>query len=142
MIKKSFTYLGSVVMGLVLLCTAQVSAQTTVSFSSSATGVLMGDGNYNGTEGSMTAKTIAVAGIPAGAVVNSIVLKTNIGHTWVGDMTLKLKAPDAKILALMSRAGLAEPDDGTTFTCCGSSSDLLDADTFAARREALLAALG
>ena len=129
MIKKSFTYLGSVVMGLVLLCTAQVSAQTTVSFSSSATGVLMGDGNYNGTEGSMTAKTIAVAGIPAGAVVNSIVLKTNIGHTWVGDLTLKLKAPDAKILALMSRAGLAEPNDGTTFTCCGSSSDLVIGNT-------------
>ena len=86
------------------------------------------DDGYDGTVASMACITIAG---PTGEVI-SVEAEINMEHTWVGDLTYKVVAPDSTTLTLMSRPGLAEPaDDGSD--CCGDSSDLRLADTLTFR---------
>ena len=102
-------------------------AQVTQTFTSAAGSTAIVDNAYDGTQASMASKTVTVAGIPAANTLNKIIVKTKIAHTWAGDLTIKLKAPDGKVLALMSRPGLADVGDTGT-DCCGSSSDFVAAN--------------
>ena len=44
--------------------------------------------------------TLNVSGIPAGAVISEVSVTLNLTHTYVGDMSVNLKAPNGKILNL------------------------------------------
>lgn len=68
----------------------------------------------------MVSDGISASGIPASTVTN-IEVDITASHTWVGDLVIKLQAPDGTILGLMSRPGFSEPgDDGTG--CCGTNA--------------------
>ena len=47
------------------------------------------------------ASPVTVAGIPAGAVINSVNIKFNITHTYDGDLVINLKAPNGNVLNLV-----------------------------------------
>ncbi len=77
------------------------------------------DDGYDGTLASMAC--VSFSGF--NGVVTDMSATLAIDHTWVGDLVIKVVAPDNTVLTLMSRPGLAETaDDGTG--CCGDSSDL------------------
>jgi subtilisin-like proprotein convertase family protein len=59
--------------------------------------------------------TLAVAGIPAGAVITNITVNTNIQHTYVADLELVLRAPNGRILNLSNLLGGAN-GPGANFT--------------------------
>ena len=71
------------------------SAPVTSTFSSGAISVLVPDANLAGAN-----NTIAVSGIPPGAIINSISVKITLPHTFVGDLDMVLKAPNGSILNL------------------------------------------
>lgn len=110
MTMKKFNWVNSIFMlCLLCLCGTQGNAQT-FTFTSAAS-VAIPDDAYDGTEGSMASMPLTVAGIPGAGVIGSMKLSANIGHTWPGDLTIKLKAPGGQILALVSRMGLIEAVD-------------------------------
>lgn len=85
--------------------------------------VAITDDTYNGTLGSMQAISIDVSG--EGPVLTDIDVILDISHTWLGDLTIKLQAPNGAVVFLVSRAGFAEPaDDGSG--CCGLNIDLFN----------------
>jgi subtilisin-like proprotein convertase family protein len=98
-----------------------VPAFATGSYTNSTAG-MMADDTYNGTLGSMFARSVTVpAGEPGGDIVAGVQLTIDMSHTWVGDLTIKLQGPGG-LVAVMSRPGFAETgDDGNG--CCGSSND-------------------
>jgi hypothetical protein len=82
------------------------------------------DAAYNGTEASMASIPITVAGLTPGANFGNVSVSVNMGHTWIGDLVIKLKRPDGTTITLLSRPGLAETvDDGND--CCGTNGDLI-----------------
>ena len=87
------------------------STSTTVSFLSGQINIPIGDNNPSGTAPS----TLNVAGIPAGATISSISVTLNITHTYVGDMSINLKAPNGQILNL-DRNLTATGNPGANFT--------------------------
>jgi subtilisin-like proprotein convertase family protein len=107
--------------------TAQPAAAERLTGLDSNTVVSIPDDGYNGTLASMAASVIDTGtAVPAGHVVTSVRVYVGIDHTWVGDLTIKLRSPEGTILTLMSRprGDLADPggDDGSTTG--GDSSDL------------------
>jgi len=77
------------------------------------------DNGYDGTLASMACFNVAG---PSG-IITDMSATVAIDHTWIGDLVIKVVAPDNTVLTLMSRPGFAETaDDGTG--CCGDSSDL------------------
>lgn len=82
------------------------------------------DDGYDGSIASMAC--ISIAG--PGGIITDLNAEITMEHSWVGDLTYKVVAPDNTTLTLMSRPGMAaSPDDGTG--CCGDSSDLRSTDT-------------
>lgn len=120
--KKSFLS-SFFLLGMILL-TSVVTAQTTFTFTSSPN-VAIPDDAYNGTLGSMASSSITATGVYNNPITN-IELDVQIGdangHTWVGDLIIKLQAPDGTILAVMSRPGLADVGDNGA-DCCGDGDD-------------------
>ncbi|MCB0592214.1 MAG: proprotein convertase P-domain-containing protein, partial [Saprospiraceae bacterium] len=107
------------------LCGTQGYAQT-FTFNNAGS-VAIPDNAYNGTLASMANLPLSVSGVPNNGTA-VVTISVRIGHTWAGDLTAKLVAPDGKVLALMSRPGYIESaDDGNG--CCGSLSDFLIANT-------------
>ncbi len=107
---------------LLLFCGTASFAQTTYGPFSASPGIVAPDDGYNGTLTSMASSGIAVSGVAGTAI--DISVDVNMDHTWVGDIVLKLGAPDGSILTLVSRPGYAETvDDGTG--CCGTATDWL-----------------
>jgi subtilisin-like proprotein convertase family protein len=45
--------------------------------------------------------SVNVSGIPAGVVVQNIGIKLNLNHTWVGDISLNLRAPNGQTINLI-----------------------------------------
>ncbi len=80
-----------------LSLTNSLSAPTTVTFNAS-TGLPLAipDNTPNG-----VSNTIAVSGIPAGAVITNVGVRFNMTHTWVGDMVFNLRAPNTQTLNLV-----------------------------------------
>jgi subtilisin-like proprotein convertase family protein len=70
----------------------------TVTVNSGAINVPIPDGTNVAATSNLT-----VAGIPANATITDVKVNMNINHTWVGDVNVNLKAPNAAILDLVSR---------------------------------------
>ncbi|WP_367392944.1 proprotein convertase P-domain-containing protein [Lewinella sp. LCG006] len=118
------TWLGSLAMACLtlFLFTGQVVAQVATDTWAGNINLAPLDADYDGTLGTMASQSVTIAGIPAGTTITDIQVDLGFDHTWVGDLTIKLQAPDGTIFGLMSRPGLAEAaDDGTD--CCGDSSN-------------------
>ncbi|MCB0638309.1 MAG: proprotein convertase P-domain-containing protein, partial [Lewinella sp.] len=77
-------------------------------------------GCVEGIEDLNTAATLTanISGIPAEATILDIEVSLDIQHTWVGDLTILLEAPDGSTVPLLSGPG------ASTSTGCGDSSDL------------------
>lgn len=85
-----------------------------------AGGVAIPDDGYDGSIGSMQCMNVA----GPGGIVASLSVDLAMEHTWVGDLVVKVVAPNNTISTVMSRPGLLEPaDDGTD--CCGNRADLV-----------------
>ncbi len=72
------------------------------------------DGNDGfGTDAGMACSTINTATVlPAGRAVYNTTVNVNINHTWIGDLTIKLRSPGGTILTLLNRPGSTAPDNG------------------------------
>ncbi|HGG57931.1 MAG TPA: hypothetical protein ENK31_09070, partial [Nannocystis exedens] len=85
------------------------------------------DNGYDGTLGSMACTPIEI--LDPGdefKIFNDLTLEIAMSHTWVGDLTIKVAAPDDSIVTVLSRPDFAEAaDDGTG--CCGDSANLVTA---------------
>ncbi|MGN6531536.1 MAG: beta strand repeat-containing protein [Ginsengibacter sp.] len=68
------------------------------------------DANSSGNPGTLT-NSIAVSGIPAGAVINSVTVNFSITHPYDYDLVLNLKAPNGKVLNLVNQDG---PNPGSS----------------------------
>lgn len=97
------------------------------------------DDAYNGSLASMAQHSIIVPAQPPSAnIIDDVNVTIAMRHTWVGDLTIKLGAPDGTIITLLNRPFLVTPDNGTG--CCGRSDNFLvtlpitydDAATFSA----------
>ena len=66
-----------------------------------------GDGNDGfGTDAGMACSTInTTAVIPSGRVVSAVSANVQLTHTWIGDLTIKLRSPDGNILTILNRPG-------------------------------------
>ncbi len=82
------------------LLTALSAAPGSVSVSSGPITVAIPDGNAAGVSTPLT-----VSGVPATAVGTSASVTFNITHTWDGDLTLFLKAPNNNVLNLVNARG-------------------------------------
>ena len=87
---------------IVPLTLTNASAPSTVTFTNN-TPLLIPDGAVAG-----VFSTINVSGIPAGAIITNVSIKLNITHTYVGDLEISVKAPNAVIMNL-----IGELDGGT-----------------------------
>jgi cysteine-rich repeat protein len=85
------------------------------------------DDLYNGTLASMACVSVAMPQVNGCAsTVTSVRVELGMTHTWVGDLVIKLVAPDGTIVTLMSRPGFFEAaDDGTSGP--GNNADLVNA---------------
>jgi hypothetical protein len=94
------------------------------------------DGKYNGTLGSMACVELEVAD-DAINFVEDARLTVAMDHTWLGEVTIKLVAPDGKILTALARTGDpmgALPDSSED--CCGDDSNFSAANPFTLRDSA------
>lgn len=71
---------------------------TTALFNSGAINVAIPEGAFPNPPATAATNTVAVAGIPANAVVSNIAVKLNITHAYVGDVIAVLKAPNGQII--------------------------------------------
>ena len=66
------------------------------------------DANSNG-----TTSLISVSGIPTNLTISNISVTFNITHTWVGDLSINLIAPNGNSLNLVGRLDNTQGDNGT-----------------------------
>ena len=72
------------------------------------------DDGYNGAISSMACSTInTTSSVAPNTLVASASVSVNPDHTWIGDLTIKLRAPDGKVLTILNRPGSTAPDNGT-----------------------------
>jgi subtilisin-like proprotein convertase family protein len=90
------------------------------SFCYAGTPIPIPDDAYNGTLASMVSATVTIPTV--GTVTNIQVTNLAISHTWVGDLTIKLKSPSGTIVTLLNRPGSTAPDDGTDAPAGDSSN--------------------
>ncbi len=69
------------------------------------------DATYDGTLASAASSSLLVTGQNPGTIT-SVRVGVGIDHDWVGDLTLKLQAPDGSLLFLLNRPGLVSSMDG------------------------------
>lgn len=121
------TFLALVLTGLGLAARPQPVTARSISAQSSPNAAIP-DNGYDGTLGSMLSSTVSTTAlIPAGHVAVFVSLDLGIDHTWVGELTVKLRSPTGNLLTVLERpAGdAANPlgDDGTGSG--GDNSDVL-----------------
>jgi subtilisin-like proprotein convertase family protein len=66
-------------------------------------GIAIPEDTYDGTMSTMATDVINTSSLPAGLVVTDIKVQVVVAHTWVGDLTIKLRSPSGTILALIER---------------------------------------
>ena len=85
------------------------------------------DNTYDGTLDSMGCAEVEVVGpmgVCGGINIVDVTVELGLNHTWVGDLVVKLEAPDGTVVPLMSRPGVDEPtDDGQNEGGSGDSSN-------------------
>jgi subtilisin-like proprotein convertase family protein len=70
------------------------------------------DNGYNGQITSMVSDTMDASSIPLDHVVTDVSLGIWMSHSWVGDLTIKLRSPDGTVLTVLERPqgdGAANP---------------------------------
>ena len=92
------------------LSLTNASSPTTAVFPSGTVNITIPDGNVTGIN-----HTIAVAGIPAGAVVSRIGVRLNITHGYVADLEIVVRAPNGNRLNLCDLIG-GQNNPGANFT--------------------------
>jgi truncated hemoglobin YjbI len=83
------------------------------------------DGAYDGTLNSMFCHEFVLPNDPIDGLefYSDATLTMGVDHTWLGDLTLKVQSPAAKILTVFNRpGGPVLPDNGSS--CCGDNSNL------------------
>lgn len=90
-----------------MLTLTNASSPATVTFNSTGA-VAIPDNSAAG-----TTSTIAVAGIPAGAVVTNVSVTLNISHTFVGDLDINLRAPNGNNINLVGALDNGTGGNGT-----------------------------
>jgi subtilisin-like proprotein convertase family protein len=83
--------------------------------------VAITDDAYNGMFASMSSLPLVVPNV--GVLSKVTVTGLALDHTWVGDLTIKLRSPSATIVTLMSRPGVLEATDNGT-AIGGDSSNM------------------
>lgn len=82
-------------------------------YTNTTTGSIPDDGYVGGFGGAgQLCRAITVAS-PTSATVVGNYIDTNLSHTWVGDLTMKLRSPSTATLTVLNRPGSTAPDDGT-----------------------------
>ncbi len=81
------------------------------------------DDKYNGKLDSMLCVDIAVADDGLN-FVNDVRLKVGMDHSYVGDVTIKVVSPDAKVLTALGRPSNEPPLADTGVPCCGYPANL------------------
>ena len=92
------------------LSITNASSPSTAVFPSGTINIPILDGNVTGIN-----HTIAVAGIPAGAVVSNIGVRLNIRHDYVADLEIVVRAPNGNRLNLCDLIG-GQNNPGVNFT--------------------------
>ena len=82
------------------------------------------DDGYMGTLASMASDTINASALPVGHVVTDITVEMAINHSWIGDLTVKLRSPDQTVLTILNRPASTAPDDGTDSPPGGDNANL------------------
>jgi subtilisin-like proprotein convertase family protein len=88
---------------------------TSASVVGASPNIAIPDDGYIGGFGGMgqACSTINTAGVlPAGSTANGIYLDVDINHTWVGDLTIKLRSPSNTIFTVLNRPGSNAADNG------------------------------
>lgn len=97
-----------------LAAAAPAAAQNQVFSTGPRLNVVIPDGIYKGTRGTMGCSTLDIPSTFAGKV-SDISLSFQIDHTYVSDLTMKLYNPEGREVTLLSRPGIDElADDGST----------------------------
>lgn len=65
-----------------------------------------------GTGGAVCSSINLTPVVPSGVVVSNVSANVTITHTWIGDLTIKLVAPNGAILTLLNRPGSTAADNG------------------------------
>jgi truncated hemoglobin YjbI len=91
------------------------------------------DGDYDGSLATMRCVDVDV---PSDGLdfVEDVRLTVAMDHTWIGDVTIKLIAPDGKLLTVLSRPG--DPDGvlpDSSADCCGDDSNFKNTAPFTFR---------
>ena len=92
------------------LSITNASSPSTSVYPSGTVNITIPDGNVTGIN-----NTIAVAGIPAGAVVSNIGVRLNITHGYVADLEIVVRAPNGNRLNLCDLIG-GQNNPGANFT--------------------------
>ncbi len=104
------------------LATSAHAGLTTNWASASNLNLELMDGAYDGSVESMSAHTIGVAELGA-ELITDVNVTIAMDHTFVGDLTIKLRSPQGTMVTLLNRPGLpGVPDDGSIIG--GDSSNL------------------
>ena len=61
--------------------------------------------------------------LPDGAIINDFTLTMDLSHTWIGDVSGQLTAPNGTVVTLFSRPGLGGLVFTPCGTCCGFAAD-------------------
>lgn len=83
------------------------------------------DESYNGSVATMTCATMDLPD-QGFTEVREVTIALGLQHTWVGDLVIKAVSPQGTETTLLSRPGLAEPEDSSTeFSSDGDSANLV-----------------
>jgi subtilisin-like proprotein convertase family protein len=80
--------------------------------------------------GGILLTTIPSGALPAGAVIDDIVVELDMTHSWLGDLSATIETPDGNKVTIFARPGIGggpiNPDDNTYFCdgCCGFNNGL------------------
>ena len=111
-------------MGLSLAAVIAPAVSAASSSFNSAPGLPIPDNGYNGTLASMASDTINASAIPPSNIVTDVTVTVAVTHTWVGDLTIKLRSPSGTTLALVERP----QGDGATNNTGDSGADAPSGD--------------
>lgn len=113
--KRVFT--AGLVLGMGLVIALEVSeparADTITSASTAAAlNLAIPDDAYSGALATMTPSTITVTVAGNERSISGVDVTLSLDHTFVGDLTIKLKSPSGTIVTLLNRPGLFTLDNG------------------------------
>jgi subtilisin-like proprotein convertase family protein len=99
------------------ICTGSIQQLTLTNASSPATVVFNASAglplNIPDNNPAGTSNSVAVSGIPGGAIVSNISVTFTMTHTWVGDVVMNLRSPNGQVLNLVGALNGGTGGNGT-----------------------------